>query len=94
MSLCYLQIRVNEIMVLKVQIYTKGILKSEEKGRKTSKRIAIISALGVSCEGKCALLSSKISLPFYNCVSNKEGVTYKVPIGTVVDYNKNIKNAF
>ena len=61
MSLYYLQISVHEIEVLKVQIYTNEILKSEEKGRKRSKRIATISALGVSREGKCALLSSKIS---------------------------------
>ena len=61
MSHYYLQFSVIERVSLKVQIYTKEILKSEEKGRKRSKRIAMISALGVSGEGKCALLSSKIS---------------------------------
>ena len=81
MSLYYLQISVHEIEVLKVQIYTKGILKSEEKGRRRSKRIAIISGLGVSRERESVHCLALKSLPYYNCVWNKEGVTYKVPIG-------------
>ena len=62
-----------EIMVLKVQSYTKEILQSEEKGRKRSKRIAIISALFLLSAARASAHGLALkSLPFYSRVSKEE----------------------
>ena len=73
-----------------MQIYTKGILKSEEQGRKRSKGIAIISALfwPSVARGSAHFLALKY-LSFYYRVSNKEGDLQKCLL--VVDYNKYIE---